>query len=560
MSIEQSIVNDVVDVKNIISDNWGDIITTADSIEKLITDGLEWVLAKDAKGNYIHLDQIKKSFEDVANTIENDLDLSTIEQDFDKTIGSVEGELNQYLKPMLSQIKNIKAEMTTEELFELIENSMPDIPGLSEVTEGLEDVLSPTKKILQELLKEGFSIKLKDLPLPAGATPSNTANGDNSLFEIFTSGLEAHMGSLVKKNEHTIEKLLTSLFEVIDKNLVDNFVEAINPLINKLEQGDLSSNTLINYLKTFISKEGNIAKNIAHSLITKTSNEIESLCTLISELLNEEIDNKIFQLIYPNHTCTLISITSLIIAIPLTLLDTSIDENEKTILTEIDANILQVNNEKDIAYGAMQLMDGFTMVVEIFPDLIPSVDSFMSDNNHRAYLWFNLFLTLFSIGFNIPAQVVSKPASLSDNEKKNISLVSQNHWQWTVWYFQWLLTIFSVGELIVYIVLIEKRPVSRTAANSADDDDSQRPLLTNFFQQSNNLGNQVVQDNTLHELPFFNDDTHVEVITPDPSSTNIPVTGSLNSSTTTSTDSTEPSSHNDFGSTVTTLELGLASV
>ncbi|MEP6361236.1 MAG: hypothetical protein ABJ287_02530, partial [Balneola sp.] len=246
MSIEQSIVNDVVDVKNIISDNWGDIITTADSIEKLITDGLEWVLAKDAKGNYIHLDQIKKSFEDVANTIENDLDLSTIEQDFDKTIGSVEGELNQYLKPMLSQIKNIKAEMTTEELFELIENSMPDIPGLSEVTEGLEDVLSPTKKILQELLKEGFSIKLKDLPLPAGATPSNTANGDNSLFEIFTSGLEAHMGSLVKKNEHTIEKLLTSLFEVIDKNLVDNFVEAINPLINKLEQGDLSSNTLIN--------------------------------------------------------------------------------------------------------------------------------------------------------------------------------------------------------------------------------------------------------------------------------------------------------------------------
>lgn len=514
MSIEQSVVNDVVDVKQAISDNWEDILATADSIEKLITDGLEWVQ------NPANQKTITDAFENVKNTIENDLDLSTIEQDFDQAVGSVEAELSQYLDPMLAQLKNIEADMNLEELFELIKNSMPNIPGLSEVTDELEDVLSPTKKILQELLKEGFSIKLKDLPLPAGATPSNAANGESSLFDVLTSGLDTHLDSVFTTHGDTIQGLLSNFFDLIDQDMITSLETNTKDLVSKFENGTIDTKVLMNSLKTLISKEGEIAKNIGQDFIGKTSNEIERAGTLLSDLLTEELDNEIFHLIRPNHTCTLISTVSLIIGIPLSLLDTSIDGKNRPILSVLKKSISQQKNEKDVAYGAMQLMDGFTMVFEILPDLIPRFDSFLSGDKQKPYLCFNLILSVCSFGFNIPAQVVSIPTTLSDPEKEYPSLAAQSRWQFGVWGFQWGFVGFAFFEIIIYIILLSKRPEADV-------------YLDEWLEMTE---------------PLNSNSTSTTTSSSSQSSTSVPPTPSP----------TQPSTDDKFGLTVTKFELGLA--
>lgn len=463
MSIKQSVVNDVSVLKNKIHENWEDILATADSIEKLITDGLEWVQ------NPANQKTITDTFDNVKNTIENDLDLSTIEQDFDKAMGSVEEELSQYLDPMLAQLKNIEADMSPEELFQLIENSMPDIPGMSEVTEGLEDVLSPTKRIMQEILKEGFSITLKDLPISVGSTAASVTNNDSSLLGILTSGLDTHLDSVYSKHKDKLESSLKDFLGLIDQDAITSVESSTKDLVSQLESGNIDTSELLNSLKTLISNEGKVAKKIGQEFISRTSNDFQSTSALLSDLLTEEVDNEIFPLIWPNHSCTLISIVSLIIAIPLSLLDASIDENKRPILSLINNSISQIYNGKDVAYGAMQVMDGLGMLFEILPDLNEFFDTRLSLYNHNSYLVVNLVLSICSLIFTVIAQIVSIPNTLNESEKVYPSLVAQNGWQFGVWGFQFVFVAFATFEIIVYVGLLIKR--------FRDSDDDGNPLL-----------------------------------------------------------------------------------
>jgi len=494
MSVEQNIINDVLDVKAVIQDNWDDILETAHQINTLINDGLEWMEQAD------NLQKIKDS---LSNIKIPDLDLeSPIPTDL---ITGAMNAVKAVLDPMLDQLHQLQDDITPETLIELIADNLPNIPNIPGLA-GLS--MGTLKNIANAIASEGFSISLKDLPQQTGekdsgaTSTSQTEQGANQqgILDCLFAGLEDHLEEIFvnPSNVKSIENLISNLIGSLSEEVMTSLVKDFKLIKTQLESSnDFSVESLFENVEELVRQQGSKAKKVIDTFISGIENEVESLISLFSDLLKIPVDTKseLYELSIAldskNTQPSLISIISLIASIPICLICKSVGIKEFV----LPSSVFQATEDEKQAlrnYGGMQLFDGFIAVIDSF-------SAYKCAGRSRGILS-SALIDILSLTANILAQIYSKPSepSVSPNNSYRKPLDNIYQRQKVIWDYQWFVCVGIKGLSIIMpaaYYLYKKRQILNEYDPSDSNKNTEGNKLFTEFEELANLEELLGPDN-----------------------------------------------------------------
>ncbi len=432
MSSKQDILDDVMDVKNVVVDNWDDILNTSDQIQDMITSGFQWLQIED------NIEAIKSKFENFELP-----DFDVDDPIPDGVFEFVTDQVKSTLDPILGQLHTLSSDVDPKALINLIEASLSDIPDIPNIP-GLN--MSTLKNIATALVNGGLSISFKDLP-HVKTQHSQTASGESSLLETLFNGLADHFKQFSTQYEDTIQAMMTELKAVITDDLINSFKSSSKSLLDQLESSSMTTEELFNSIKSLLAQEADTSKEIVIKLITQLTSRVPDIRNMLSSLLTKEIDQdselcQLYQAVSSsNDIPSLIEILSIVFAIPITIIGNPATGNN----LDLSKSISQSYTEKQrdaIMYGILQLLDGVYSACDAATDTFPEAGTrYWGTGISMASL-------LLSIVVNGYAQHYSDPNHQNVNQLDRL----EGTWGYQWWCcFAWPIVKFLFHFLILRI-------------------------------------------------------------------------------------------------------------
>ena len=416
MSIEQSVVNDVVDVKKALSENWEDILATAAQLEMIMKDGLE-----------------KLENPEVLQKFEADLtgitfpDFEFAEQDLEKIFQNISRDLSKYLDPVIAEINAIEEDVSLSELSEKITPILENFGAQFDLPLINEPNISAVLNIVSEVFGDNFSVQMKDLP--QGTTNSGSNGTGNLLFDEVGTQFE----DLINNHQQEINALITALTSGGKKSLSTFINTNVDQFSTANQYANHNTESFFNSLVPLLANGTTAAAELIKDITSGLSEVVVKLAPLFSDLntiltTEFEKDSELFsvfaEVVSPSNTNkmpspSLIGIISVLFALPIELVTKIIGTN-LSFDAQVQQSLTQSEEHAYRVYGVMQIVDGFLGGFDALGGL---------DNNDIRSLLTSLFLDYASGVMNVVAQEYSEPT------KSPSSLEIGN------WRYQWFVCV-----------------------------------------------------------------------------------------------------------------------
>jgi hypothetical protein len=395
-----SLVNDITSVKKAVADNWDDILTTADQLEKLISDGLLWL---EDEGNIQKINSTLINIQIPTFSASNPIPTGI----FDSTLSV----LQQKIDPLLSDLQTLEQEITPSSILDSIESHLPDMPDLPGIP-GLD--IATVKRVLNAILDDGFSISLNELPYnsnnsitnsniatsPIGSNvlPSTNPNlKTDTVNEIFSNGITGVIQNYYNKNKANIDTLFEGFESLLTDNDLSDFEQILSSTTSSYLTSDqpITSSILIDLMGQVLQNTSDKAKTISQLLTNQFSSDLVTLKTILTDLLNTQIDTEselyaLYTEIKPSQTTpTLLQIISLSLSIPVTLISKAVSGENLTFNKSLFQENEAENNGTITAEGIFCIINAITSVANfIFEQKCESNDnSLLSSSRGDVMFW-----------------------------------------------------------------------------------------------------------------------------------------------------------------------------
>lgn len=511
MSVEQSIVNDVVDVKEALAEDWGKILSVAQQIENMLTDALDWLK------NEENLPKIREVFEGI--------NFSSIDIP-DDIFSDVIDRVKEKLDPILNELQTLKNDLDPQSLISLVDQSfttLPSLPGIS----GLN--MSTVKSVATALSDAGSSVALKDLSTVnqgSEATPGQT--GSNSVMDALFGSLDSHFDSFLTTHQDKIKATMANLQSVVTPETIGSLADSSESLKGQLNSAQFTTSGLFKFVTKLISNEAEKAKEIAADLISQFIEEAENLQEMMKDLhdllTNElEEDSNLYEIyqafthsindpsLNSIKTPSLLGVVSIVLAIPMK----SVFGDKLPTATSLSQGLSGQQIREARNYGDCQIADG------ILPPIIDVIADFVDvKGDPKVSIGFSVISQIATAVLNLLAQLNSKPSDPkgkdSPQTKKYLSKTKE------IWEFQWFLGVaLPVLKLITLPIaykwetIIEKlkqklqTDLSETStegsglaaplSDSNDHDEDHIPIPQNI-QRQEKISNNILALYLVHDL------------------------------------------------------------
>lgn len=221
-----SLVSDVLNVKNAVVQNWDFILQFQQDLKATIQQGL-------AGENFSGVEELETFvLPDLSN-----FELDQIAVFF----GGVEQRFASNLDPLLAQVQNLETAFSVSEVLGLVPDTIADLP---------ENAIATVKSLLTTLLNDGLSVSLKDLGGEKGAGVQGVER-EPDVFQTLWQGLVNQL-----ENNATFESSFSKL-NASFANLSSELEQTFNSLNNKPQTGfaDIPEN-LNTFIQSIVQNDG----------------------------------------------------------------------------------------------------------------------------------------------------------------------------------------------------------------------------------------------------------------------------------------------------------------
>ncbi len=290
MSFSEDALKDLLSVKNAVVENWDDILQTSQQIDKLITDGLDW-LENDTNLKQVE-DILTQSISSITSELD-DLDPASLT----KAFSDAESTIASYLDPILKNIESIAEDAVPESLVKPIIDNLKSIPGLDDIPDLDLSTLESKIENLSSILDLDVAVKdttgATSVKKPSGSVPtSSSGSSTNDLAGALLTGLDNHFQSFIDQNESRIESLFTPIKSLFTQTLIDSLDTDLESVIKNFTSGQKAITTanILQSIQSVVLTQASTAKLVISTFLTQNKGSFSGLKDILSDLLTGNID------------------------------------------------------------------------------------------------------------------------------------------------------------------------------------------------------------------------------------------------------------------------------
>lgn len=417
------LVDDILNVKNAVVSNWDDILDTSQQINKFISDGLEWL------ENPNNQKKIENSLKNLSIPV---VDPAALKNAFDE----LKNGAAKTVDPVLSEVDTIlKEDFGTEILVNFIIKKLSDVPNLPKIS-GIS--AESIRNIISTLFSGGISFSLKDFSNAPSVNDlsqttegtgenddsnnaSSTSHGNNDVPKSLLDGLQQTFETFIQNNESDIENILTGIEALVSQEVRTKLEASITRSLNELQSETLTTENILHTLETLVNNEISDSKTVFSSFLNYLGGAFQNTAKLMNDLLTSPIEDnsdltELYKTITRSQTApTSLEIMSLVVAIPLTLINNAIGKGKMVFPNSIFQSDNKNSNED---FSGIELG---SVIITIMRAGCAFQNKGVTDRSSKIKLltWANTFEAIDLI-FEVAAN------SVSDPQNPNFTVISMN--------------------------------------------------------------------------------------------------------------------------------------
>jgi hypothetical protein len=356
-----TVINDIVDLKNAIINNWVDIIETSDQIETMLSNGLEWL---ENEKNTPTITDITSNFEIPDIDFTDPLNKSAL--------NDAVSYIKPQILPFINDLENLTDVPSPSELISIIEKNIPktnDFSGLPEIS------MTSIINIVNKIAEGGISVSLNDLQktkiysntsYTSNFPNQNIVDPSNDLLASLTYELVLYIEGYYNKNKESIDNITNTFNDLLSDDQIKSLKSVIEPFTTEQSNGSqqITSDFLFDLLNTQVINWNKDSASICNSIVSKIGTETNTIANLLSGLLNVTVDEtsnlcSIYRtLTNSTKQPTIVQVISLIAAIPSTMIYKCIDGTNLKIDNSIFSAVSDEELKKMKIEGILSITNG----------------------------------------------------------------------------------------------------------------------------------------------------------------------------------------------------------